>query len=68
MNEFKKLRTEKNMTQEQVAKQANISLRQYVRIEKNQSFPNLETRILLYKALGKSKNEIINYVIKNYIC
>lgn len=55
------------MTQQQVAEKANISLRQLVRIENKQCFPNLETRILIYKALDIDKNEIIEYIINNYI-
>lgn len=67
MNDFKKLRIENNLTQQEVADKANISLRQLVRIEKKQSFPTLETRILLYKALNISESEIIEYIINNYI-
>ncbi len=67
MKDIKELRKEKNMTQQQVAEKANISLRQLVRIEKEQCFPNLETRILIYKALDVSENEIIEYIINNYI-
>ena len=67
MDDFKKLRIEKKLTQQEVADKANISLRQLVRIEKKQSFQTLETRILLYKALNISESEIIEYIIKNYI-
>lgn len=67
MEDFKKLRLEKNMTQQQVAEKANISLRQLVRIENKKSFPSLETKILIYKALNISESEIIEYIIKNYI-
>lgn len=67
MEDFKKMRTERKLTQQYVAERANISLRQLVRIEQKQSFPSLETRILIYKALGISESEIIEYIIKNYI-
>lgn len=67
MKDIKKLRLEKNMTQQQLADKANISLRQLVRIENGQSFPNLETKILLYKALDISNDEIIEYIIQNYL-
>lgn len=67
MDDFKKLRKEKKLTQQFVADKANISLRQLVRIERKESFPSLETKILLFKALGISESEIIEYIIKNYI-
>lgn len=67
MKDIKKMRLEKNMTQQQLADKANISLRQLVRIENGQSFPNLETKILLYKALDISNDEIIEYIIQNYL-
>lgn len=67
MEDFKKMRKKKKLTQKYVAEKANISLRQLVRIENKESFPSLETKILLYKALGISESEIIEYIIKNYI-
>ncbi len=67
MKDIKELRKEKNMTQQQLAEKSNISLRQLVRIEKGQCFPNLETKILIYKALGVSQNDIIEFIIDNYI-
>ncbi len=67
MEDFKKIRIKKNMTQQQLAEKANISLRQLIRIEKKECFPNLETKILLFKALEISESEIIEYIIKNYI-
>lgn len=67
MDDFKKLRKEKKLTQKYVADKANISLRQLVRIERKESFPSLETKILLFKALEISESEIIEYIIKNYI-
>lgn len=67
MNDFKKIRIEKKLTQQEVADKANISLRQLVRIEQKQSFPTLETKILLFKALGLSESEIIKYIIDNYL-
>lgn len=67
MEDFKKIRKEKKLTQKYVAEKANISLRQLVRIENKESFPTLETKILLYKALDISEGEIIEYIIKNYI-
>lgn len=67
MDDFKKIRINKNLTQKYVADKANISLRQLVRIEQKQSFPSLETKILLFKALDISESEIIEYIIKNYI-
>lgn len=67
MKDIKDIRKEKNMTQQQVAEKANISLRQLVRIENRQCFPNLETRILIYKALGVDRDEIIEYIVNNYI-
>lgn len=67
MKDIRELRKEKNMTQQHLAEKSNISLRQLVRIEKGQCFPNLETRILIYKALGVSQNDIIEFIIDNYI-
>jgi transcriptional regulator with XRE-family HTH domain len=67
MEDFKSLRIGQNMTQQQVAEKANISLRQLVRIEKKECYPSLETKILLFKALNVDKNKIIKYVTENYI-
>jgi transcriptional regulator with XRE-family HTH domain len=67
MEDFKSLRIEQNMTQQQVAEKANISLRQLVRIEKKECYPSLETKILLFKALNVDKSKIIQYVTENYI-
>jgi transcriptional regulator with XRE-family HTH domain len=67
MEDFRSLRIKQNMTQQQVAEKANISLRQLVRIEKKECYPNLETKILLFKALNVSKSDIIKYIEKNYI-
>lgn len=67
MKDFKTLRKERGLTQQFVADKANISLRQLVRIEKKESFPSLETKILLFKALDISESEIIKYIIDNYI-
>ena len=67
MEDFRKLRKEKKMTQQYVADKANISLRQLVRIEKKECFPSLETKILLFKALEISESEIIEYIIQNYL-
>lgn len=67
LDDFKSIRVKKNLTQENVAEKANISLRQLVRIENKQSFPSLETKIQLFKALEISESEIIEYIIKNYI-
>jgi len=67
MEDIKKLRLEKNMTQQQLADKANISLRQLVRIEKGQSFPSLETKLLIYKALEIDQKDILDYIIKNYL-
>lgn len=67
LDDFKNIRVKKNLTQEKVAEKANISLRQLVRIENKQSFPSLETKIQLFKALEISESEIIEYIIKNYI-
>lgn len=67
IEDIRNLRLSKNITQEKLAEKAKISLRQLVRIEKGECRPNLETKILLFKALDISKNDIIDYVVKNYI-
>jgi len=67
MDDFKKLRLEANMTQVALANKANISLRHLVRIEHNECRPNLETKILLYKALGIDPDSILEYILENYI-
>ncbi len=67
MKDIKKMRKLKNMTQQQLAEKANISLRQLVRIEKKECYPSLETQILIYKALNISNTEIVKYIIDNYI-
>lgn len=67
MDNFKEIRLKKKMTQEELATKANISLRQLVRIEKEECRPNLETKILLYKALDISNSKILDYIDKNYL-
>ena len=67
MKDFKKIRISKKLTQQEVADKANISLRQLVRIEHNKCIAQLETQILLLKALNVRESEIIEYVIKEYI-
>jgi transcriptional regulator with XRE-family HTH domain len=48
------------MTQEQLARAAGISLRQLVRIEKNEVEPRFSTILKLGKALGVDPSELVD--------
>jgi transcriptional regulator with XRE-family HTH domain len=53
-------RVRRFMTQEQLAKDAGISLRQLVRIERNQVEPRFSTIIKLAEALGVEPSELVD--------
>lgn len=67
MDNFKEMRLNLGITQAELAEKSGISLRQLVCIENKECIPNLETRILLYKALNVNEKDIINYIVNNYI-
>jgi DNA-binding XRE family transcriptional regulator len=56
----KQQRVRKFMTQEQLAKAAEISPRQLVRIEKNDVEPRFSTILKLGKALGVNPSELVD--------
>jgi transcriptional regulator with XRE-family HTH domain len=53
-------RVRRFMTQEQLAKDAGISPRQLVRIERNQVEPRFSTIIKLAEALGVEPSELVD--------
>ena len=56
----KQQRVKAFMTQEQLAKVAGISLRQLVRIERNEVEPRFSTILKLGKALGVDPSELVD--------
>jgi transcriptional regulator with XRE-family HTH domain len=53
-------RVKRFMTQEQLARTADISLRQVVRIEKNEVEPRFSTILKLAEALGVEPSELVD--------
>ena len=61
---IKEKRKAKNYTQEQMAKKLNISLRQYVRIDKEEDLPRRDFLKNLIDELGLTNEEIGEYIRK----
>ena len=61
---IKEKRKAKNYTQEQMAKKLNISLRQYVRIDKEEDLPRRDVLKNLIDELGLTNEEIGEYIRK----
>ena len=57
-------RLKKNLTQEQLAEQVDISWRQIQRIEKNESETRVQTLRKLIKALEIPNEEVLEYLKK----
>lgn len=57
-NKIKEYRIEKNITQEEIARETGYSLSQIRNIEKNRSIPNVELAIIISRMLGKKVEEI----------
>ena len=57
-------RLKKNLTQEQLAEQVDISWRQLQRIEKNEEETRVQTLKKLVKALDISNEELLEYMKK----
>jgi transcriptional regulator with XRE-family HTH domain len=53
-------RVKRFMTQEQLARTADISLRQVVRIERNEVEPRFSTILKLAEALGVEPSELVD--------
>jgi transcriptional regulator with XRE-family HTH domain len=53
-------RVKRFITQEQLARMAGISLRQVVRIEKNEVEPHFSTILKLAEALGVEPSELVD--------
>ena len=53
-------RVKRFMTQEQLARMADISLRQVVRIERNEVEPRFSTILKLAEALGVEPSELVD--------
>ena len=62
INMIKEKRKEKNYTQEQMASILGISLRQYVRIDKEEDLPRRDILQKLILELNLSDNEIGKYI------
>jgi transcriptional regulator with XRE-family HTH domain len=56
----KEQRVKRFMTQEQLARMADISLRQVVRIERNEVEPRFSTILKLAEALGVEPSELVD--------
>lgn len=52
INNIKKIRMQKNKTQEELARMLDISLRSYQNIESNKQIPNVITALKLAKLLN----------------
>ena len=61
---IKEKRKAKNYTQEQMAKKLNISLRQYVRIDKEEDLPRRDVLKNLIDELDLTNEEIREYIRK----
>lgn len=61
---IKEKRKAKNYTQEQMAKKLNISLRQYVRIDKEEDLPRRDVLKNLIDELDLTNEEIGEYIRK----
>ena len=59
---IKEKRKEKNYTQEYVANELGISLRQYVRIDKEEDIPRRDIFLKLIKFYNLSDKEIGEYI------
>lgn len=59
---IKEKRKSLNLTQEQVAKELNISLRQYVRIDNEEDLPRRDVLNQLISLFKLSDNEIGKYI------
>lgn len=59
INNLKKIRLEQNMTQEELARQCNISLRQIQNIENNKSIPRIDIALKIKKVLKRENVEEI---------
>ncbi len=57
-NNLKFLREEKGLTQEEIANKANISTRQYRRIELGEQSPRTKTSIAIAKVLNSTVEEL----------
>ena len=60
-NNLKNVRDKKRMTQEDVAKKAEISTNHYARIERGETSPNLETFERIIKSLGVKSKDVLPY-------
>ena len=62
---LKKARVEKNMTQEKLAEQLDVSIAFLSRIERGSSHINLKRLTQIYEILGVSEGSILNGVSSN---
>lgn len=58
MNQIKTLRLEKGLRQEDIAAQANISLKSYQRYERGDRIPNIKTALSIAKVLNKDVSSL----------
>lgn len=58
MNKIKEIREMQNLTQEEIAREINISLSSMRNIEKNRSIPNVYVAIELAKKLNTKVEEL----------
>lgn len=61
-NKVKKLRAERNMTQEELAQKSGVSLCAIVYIETCRKFPRMCTLMKLANALQVDQEELLQYV------
>lgn len=57
---LKNMRQKKGLTQAEIAQLSNISERQYRRIELGEQTPNVDTALLIAKALNKTVEELFS--------
>lgn len=60
MSKLKKLRVKQNLTQEKIARELNISLRQYQYIEQQKVITNVITALAIAKILQSTVEEIFS--------
>lgn len=63
MNQIKTLRLEKGLRQEDIAAQANISLKSYQRYERGDRIPNIKTALSIAKVLNKDVSSLWDFKI-----
>lgn len=63
-NKLKNQRENLGLTQLEVAKKTNITVRNYQRIEKKEQDPKTTTSLMIAKSLNSTVEELFNYLLE----